>query len=88
MNDNSRSLIDFVVNYNEQRGSTLAAYTFDAGPNCCVFIDEENVEDFIREFNVRFRVSTDIRNGADFTLPLKQYRVSNVGGGPSLFKEY
>jgi mevalonate pyrophosphate decarboxylase len=75
-------LIDFVLDYNSKRGSTLAAYTFDAGPNCCVFIDEENVEDFLREFNDKFGLSSGTQNGVNYTIPLKQYKVSEVGGGP------
>lgn len=91
MNDYSRLLINFVVGYNKQKDKTLAAYTFDAGPNCCVFIEKENVEDFLREFDNAFSLDVPIKisNGDsnnNYRVPLKQYCVSEVGSGPSLLE--
>jgi diphosphomevalonate decarboxylase len=86
LNDNSRQLIGFVVGYNQRRGATVCGYTFDAGPNCCVFIKETDVEDFLQEFNKTFSCVDAAKNGnhSAYKLPLKQYCVSCVGGGPSL----
>jgi diphosphomevalonate decarboxylase len=89
LNDNSRRLIDFIVSYNQQKGVTVAAYTFDAGPNCCVFIESVNVDDFLSAFNGTFSNSSatnGMLNGdadySNYKLPLKNIFVSSVGGGP------
>lgn len=87
MNDNSRRLIDFIVGYNQQKDTTIAAYTFDAGPNCCVFIEDSNVDNFLAAFNSTFSNSPNgMPNGdtdySDYKLPLKNIFVSTVGGGP------
>jgi len=84
LNDNSRRLIDFVLDYNKKGGSNIAAYTFDAGPNCCVFIEEANVSDFLEKFKNTFHISFPLTtyNGSS-ELPLKNIFVSRVGGGPS-----
>lgn len=50
LNDKSRALINFLSAFNAKKGRIVAAYTFDAGPNCCVFIEEENVKEFIQAF--------------------------------------
>lgn len=44
MNDISRAAIRAVESVNEQAGKTIAAYTFDAGPNCVVYYLAENAE--------------------------------------------
>jgi len=43
MNDTSHSVAELVHAINETLGRTVAAYTFDAGPNACLFILEEDV---------------------------------------------
>ncbi|KAK5989419.1 Diphosphomevalonate decarboxylase [Cladobotryum mycophilum] len=42
MNDVSKAAIRAVEAINAQAGKTVAAYTFDAGPNCVVYYLEEN----------------------------------------------
>lgn len=42
MNDVSHAAIRVVEEINKQAGSTVAAYTFDAGPNCVIYYLEEN----------------------------------------------
>jgi diphosphomevalonate decarboxylase len=87
MNDNSHRLIDFIVNYNQQKGSTIVAYTFDAGPNCCVFIEESDVQDFLAAFNNTFSGNSITNGNADYSnykLPIKNIFVSTVGGGPNV----
>nr|XP_016942081.1 diphosphomevalonate decarboxylase [Drosophila suzukii] len=43
MNDVSHRIVSFVHDYNEIMGGYHAAYTFDAGPNACLYVLEENV---------------------------------------------
>ncbi|SPP86476.1 diphosphomevalonate decarboxylase [Drosophila guanche] len=43
MNDVSHAIVDFVHSYNETIGEVQAAYTFDAGPNACIYVLKENV---------------------------------------------
>ncbi|EPX71457.1 diphosphomevalonate decarboxylase [Schizosaccharomyces octosporus yFS286] len=42
LNDTSRAIIRVVENINAAAGKTIAAYTFDAGPNAVVYFLEEN----------------------------------------------
>ncbi|EPY53329.1 diphosphomevalonate decarboxylase [Schizosaccharomyces cryophilus OY26] len=42
LNDTSRAIIRVVENINAAAGKTVAAYTFDAGPNAVVYFLEEN----------------------------------------------
>lgn len=43
MNDISHAITAFVHQYNEMKGEAKVAYTFDAGPNACLYLLEENV---------------------------------------------
>eukprot|EP00741_Cyanophora_paradoxa_P004562 tig00000808_g4430.t1 len=43
MNDVSRAIVRMVHQYNERVGSLAAGYTFDAGPNACIFTTAERV---------------------------------------------
>ncbi|CEG38424.1 diphosphomevalonate decarboxylase [Plasmopara halstedii] len=47
LNDVSCQLINLVHRYNEQAGRVQAAYTFDAGPNAVIFVEEQNVQDIV-----------------------------------------
>lgn len=47
MNDVSRLIIDFVHAYNKSKGANKVAYTFDAGPNGCLFLEKENVPEVV-----------------------------------------
>lgn len=42
LNDTSFLIIDMIHSYNEAIGSLQAAYTFDAGPNACIFTTEKH----------------------------------------------
>lgn len=45
MNDVSRALVALVVEYNRAAGETRAAYTYDAGPNCVIYVLERHVRE-------------------------------------------
>lgn len=47
MNDVSHSIVDFVHSYNKLKGANKLAYTFDAGPNACLFLQEEDVAEVV-----------------------------------------
>ncbi|CAJ0576913.1 unnamed protein product, partial [Mesorhabditis spiculigera] len=59
LNDTSRLIIDLVHRFNsgktphenqekKQPETPEAAYTFDAGPNACIYIEEVNVREFLK----------------------------------------
>jgi len=43
LNDTSRAAIRVVEAINEKAGKIIAAYTFDAGPNCVIYFEEEHL---------------------------------------------
>ncbi|KAF9424606.1 hypothetical protein HW555_000417 [Spodoptera exigua] len=43
MTDVSHLIVDLIHKYNELSGSTKVAYTFDAGPNACLYLLEKDV---------------------------------------------
>lgn len=43
LNDTSRAAIRVVEAINEKAGKIIAAYTFDAGPNCVIYFEEKNM---------------------------------------------
>ncbi|DAZ95344.1 TPA: hypothetical protein N0F65_002529 [Lagenidium giganteum] len=45
MNDVSRQIVNLVHQYNAVRGRIAAAYTFDAGPNAVIFLQEQDVQE-------------------------------------------
>lgn len=44
MNDTSHSIVNFVHAFNQLEGETKVCYTFDAGPNACLYLLEKNVK--------------------------------------------
>lgn len=53
LNDTSRAIIRLVERLNSVKGTTIAAYTFDAGPNAVIYFEEQNerqIVDTLREF--------------------------------------
>ncbi|KAG7395685.1 hypothetical protein PHYBOEH_003364 [Phytophthora boehmeriae] len=47
LNDISRQIIQLVHCYNAQAGRVQAAYTFDAGPNAVLFVEEQHVQELV-----------------------------------------
>jgi diphosphomevalonate decarboxylase len=45
LNDTSRAAIRVVENVNAKAGKTIAAYTFDAGPNCVIYFEEQHLQE-------------------------------------------
>lgn len=50
MNDASRAAIRAVEAINQQAGKTIAAYTYDAGPNCVIYFLEEDAATVVGAF--------------------------------------
>lgn len=44
MNDISHSIVNAVHAFNKLEGETKVCYTFDAGPNACLYLLEKNVK--------------------------------------------
>lgn len=51
LNDTSHAVINLIHAYNAFRGRNKVAYTFDAGPNACLFLLEEDVEEVLAVVN-------------------------------------
>eukprot|EP00002_Diphylleia_rotans_P036768 TRINITY_DN8151_c0_g1_i1.p1 TRINITY_DN8151_c0_g1~~TRINITY_DN8151_c0_g1_i1.p1 ORF type:complete len:404 (-),score=77.96 TRINITY_DN8151_c0_g1_i1:242-1453(-) len=47
MNDTSKTVIHLITKYNQYAGKIKAAYTFDAGPNAVVYLERENLGEFL-----------------------------------------
>ncbi|KAL3284884.1 hypothetical protein HHI36_019020 [Cryptolaemus montrouzieri] len=54
LNDTSRVIIELIHAYNEFREETKVAYTFDAGPNACLYLLEKDVAEVIEMINYVF----------------------------------
>ncbi|XP_018563556.1 diphosphomevalonate decarboxylase [Anoplophora glabripennis] len=54
MNDTSHGIAELVHLYNEYKASNKVAYTFDAGPNACLYLLESEVEEFLAVINEAF----------------------------------
>lgn len=54
MNDVSHLIAEFVHKYNELAGETKVAYTFDAGPNACLYLEEENIAGVVAGLKLAF----------------------------------
>ncbi|GMR36513.1 hypothetical protein PMAYCL1PPCAC_06708, partial [Pristionchus mayeri] len=74
LNSTSWSIINLVHSFNSE--IVRAAYTFDAGPNACIFTLEEHVDEF------RTLVSSSFSIGEN--AELKSIAVSNLGQGPRI----
>ncbi len=44
LNDESRAIIDAILELNEKQGENIAAYTFDAGPNAVIFTTDKYLD--------------------------------------------
>jgi diphosphomevalonate decarboxylase len=54
MNDVSKQIIQLITRYNSYYGQPRAAYTFDAGPNACIYLPKENVDELKRVLQYYF----------------------------------
>lgn len=54
MNDTSQAIVNMIHAYNELKKGVKVAYTFDAGPNACVYLLESEVDEFISLVNYVF----------------------------------
>ncbi|GMF35491.1 unnamed protein product [Phytophthora lilii] len=60
LNDVSRQIIRLVHRYNEQAGRVQAAYTFDAGPNAVLFVEEQHVQEVVSLVHHCFPTSSEM----------------------------
>lgn len=54
MNDVSHKISQFIHTYNVYKEDISAAYTFDAGPNACIYCLKENVQELMALINYTF----------------------------------
>lgn len=60
LNDVSRQIIHLVHRYNKQAGRVQAAYTFDAGPNAVIFVEEQHVQEVVSLVHHCFPTSSEM----------------------------
>ncbi|GAB0138244.1 hypothetical protein EsDP_00006481 [Epichloe bromicola] len=103
MNDVSRAAIRAVESINAEAGKTIAAYTFDAGPNCVVYYLQEDESAILgaftgvltgvsgwKEGSAAAKSSVKLEDGIASTLRDGVSRVimTGVGEGPLKTEEY
>ncbi|KAH8241141.1 hypothetical protein KR026_006177, partial [Drosophila bipectinata] len=64
MNEVSHAIVSFVHAFNELMGSLHAAYTFDAGPNACLYVLKENISKVMYAINKAF--PNDLMESSDY----------------------
>ena len=69
MNDISRTIRKFVHKYNEYYGANRVAYTFDAGPNACLYLLESEVPNVV-QLLLRHDKDLKIKGDVDLSQPL------------------
>lgn len=72
MNDTSHAIVNLVHSYNEYRKGQKVAYTFDAGPNACIYLLQSEVEQFISVVNYVFPQLAGVEYYRGLSLPNKQ----------------
>lgn len=73
MNDVSHSICSLIHKYNDDAGEVRVAYTFDAGPNACVYLLDREVSKFLSFINIIY---------PNDEIPLEEY----IRGLPSEIK--
>jgi diphosphomevalonate decarboxylase len=64
MNDVSHEIVNYVHEFNRIEGETKVAYTFDAGPNACLYVLEKNVKKVLAFINHVF--PNDNQNNVEY----------------------
>ncbi|XP_030762784.1 diphosphomevalonate decarboxylase isoform X2 [Sitophilus oryzae] len=73
MNDVSHAIVNLVHHYNTYKEENKVAYTFDAGPNACIYLLESVLQEFLSIVNYIFPKPMDIKANDYFKgLPLDQ----------------
>ncbi|RHY90245.1 hypothetical protein DYB26_000311 [Aphanomyces astaci] len=70
LNEISRSIIHLVHKYNHHAGAIQAAYTFDAGPNAVIFVENKHTKDVLALLSHYFDSTTEpleVRGPVDTT---------------------
>ena len=96
--DTSRAAIRAVESVNRQAGRTVAAYTYDAGPNCVIYFLREDTELVVAPFYAALSKAEGWKEGASAAkadIQLEEHITSilvdgvtsviqtGIGGGPS-----
>ncbi|CAG2169998.1 unnamed protein product, partial [Oppiella nova] len=63
MNDTSRSVRRFCHQYNEYYGANRVAYTFDAGPNACLYLLDRDVAPVVKLL-LRYQTGLEVKGQA------------------------
>ncbi|EGG24534.1 diphosphomevalonate decarboxylase [Cavenderia fasciculata] len=62
LNDTSRYIMNLIHRYNKLAGSVRCAYTFDAGPNACIYLPQESVAEVLSLFLKHFPAGEGVQN--------------------------
>lgn len=102
MNDTSRAAVRAVEAINAKAGKTVAAYTYDAGPNCVVYYLEENQDAILGGFADSLKNISGFVQGSSATASgvidetvagilsegVSRVIMTGVGEGPQRTEEY
>ncbi|VDN05287.1 unnamed protein product [Thelazia callipaeda] len=74
LNENSWHLMQLVHSLNKFCNSTTVAYTFDAGPNCCLFLESENVPLMLAALTKYCKLSSNLLDQLTSSSAAHQYK--------------
>ncbi|XP_067635378.1 diphosphomevalonate decarboxylase [Eurosta solidaginis] len=79
MNDVSHAIVEFVHAYNAAVGETKLAYTFDGGPNACIYLLEKDVSAALAAIQLSF--PNDAAQSVEYVkgIPVERERKENNG---------
>lgn len=83
MNDISRAIRKFVHKYNQFFGANRVAYTFDAGPNACLYLMASEVPKVV-QLLVRHEKNLEVKGKVDLSEPLPKQLNDYFGPNPIL----
>lgn len=83
MNDTSRAAVRMVEEINKNAGRTVAAYTFDAGPNAVVYYLEKDEQQVVGTFKAVHQLPEGAQIAADrLQEGISRVILTSVGEGP------
>lgn len=87
LNDISHKIIKFIHQFNEYKKEICAAYTFDAGPNACLYVEEKHVAELFAFIDHMF--PHDDMNSVEYKRGIKipiQHKITvNIHTFPKVF---
>ncbi|GFR70626.1 diphosphomevalonate decarboxylase [Elysia marginata] len=84
MTDTSRLIVRLVHAINDLSGKVKVAYTFDAGPNACLYLLDEDVKQVLALVRHFFPPPKDTKDSFVTGIKVDETEPSAVGPGPQI----